>query len=508
MVPFHLFPALILLFTLRRDAFSPGRRVVRFHFPLTTALLSVAGTELLPARGAEPPGGPEAAGLYRRYCQRCHGADGTGQRGADDTPNFTRLAWQKQHDDAELRVSILEGKGTVMPAFQGRLSEAQAGSLVAHIRAFAPALATAAKSPSSVTPVSGNDFTVQFRRMQEEFDGLQRQLQELDSAQKRQATPSPRSGGTRAGPSEEHPQNKRPGMAPGPHTEAFNTIAEHGRASADGCPAPQEPQEQEVLTARVRPLFSAKCAQCHGTHLPRPKGKFGYVLDLERVRGNPKLVVPYRPEESKLWMLIRDNKMPPEDSEVGLLTVEEKELVRDWIAAGAPTTLPHSSAPNRDRPAVLNSPRPAIAPPSLHRLLGCLGKFHILTLHFPIALFLAAAVGELWCLWWRIRDPWPPVRFCVLLGAAGSALVVPLGWLHADFGGYGAGSPALLGLHRWIGTLGGCSAVVAAVASEIDAHRGRRCLLFRLVLFAAALLIGAAGHFGGSLVHGEDFFSW
>lgn len=109
---------------------------------------------------------------------------------------------------------------------------------------------------------------------------------------------------------------------------------------------------------------------------------------------------------------------------------------------------------------------------------------------------------------WRWRDPWPPVRFCVLLGAAGSALAAALGWLHGDFGGYGAASPLLLGLHRWLGTLGSCSAVVAAVASEIDSRRCRRCLLFRLTLFAAALLIGAAGHFGGTMIHGDDFFAW
>jgi len=46
------------------------------------------------------------------------------------------------------------------------------------------------------------------------------------------------------------------------------------------------------------------------------------------------------------------------------------------------------------------------------------------------------------------------------------------------------------------------------VAAEIASRRSRRSLFFPLVLFVAALLIGAAGHFGGILVHGEDFFSW
>jgi hypothetical protein len=220
--------------------------------------------------------------------------------------------------------------------------------------------------------------------------------------------------------------------------------------------------------------------------------------------------VPFRPDKSKLWAVIKDNQMPPEDSSVEPLTTEEKGLVRDWIAAGAPTTEPRSSSADGDSPvrAAASSPPRAAEPPSLHRLFGWLGRFHIPAIHLPIALFLAATAGELWCLGWRIRDPWPPVRFCVQLGTAGAALAATLGWLHADFGGYGAGSSAQLGLHRWLGTLGSSFALVAAAICEINFRRRRCRLLFCLVLFAAALLIGAAAHFGGSLVHGDDFFTW
>ena len=90
------------------------------------------------------------------------------------------------------------------------------------------------------------------------------------------------------------------------------------------------------LAAAVRTAFSAKCVQCHGPSLRRPKGKFGYVLDLERMAANPELVVPSKPEESKLWTLLRDNEMPPPKAKAGPLTADEKELVRAWVAAGAP----------------------------------------------------------------------------------------------------------------------------------------------------------------------------
>jgi hypothetical protein len=37
------------------------------------------------------------------------------------------------------------------------------------------------------------------------------------------------------------------------------------------------------LAFAVRNIFAAKCVECHGSDLPRPKGRFGYVLDLERL---------------------------------------------------------------------------------------------------------------------------------------------------------------------------------------------------------------------------------
>jgi mono/diheme cytochrome c family protein len=94
----------------------------------------------------------------------------------------------------------------------------------------------------------------------------------------------------------------------------------------------------EVLSPAegARGVFKAKCAGCHGPDLPKPKGRFGYVLDLRRVASNPELVIPGRPSESELWLLVEHDEMPPPDSPRGPLTPAEKAVVRDWIAAGAP----------------------------------------------------------------------------------------------------------------------------------------------------------------------------
>jgi uncharacterized membrane protein len=136
------------------------------------------------------------------------------------------------------------------------------------------------------------------------------------------------------------------------------------------------------------------------------------------------------------------------------------------------------------------------------------GRLHVVLIHFPIALLMVAAAGELWSVWRDSQTVRMAVRFCVLLGAVAGVAAVALGWLHADAGGYGAGSPQVLALHRWLGTAAGLWAVGLALLSEVDSRRGRRSRLFRLLLCAGALLVGAAAHLGGTLVHGETFFAW
>ncbi len=235
--------------------------------------------------------------------------------------------------------------------------------------------------------------------------------------------------------------------------------------------------------------------------MAKPKGKFGYVTDLGRLAGNPKLIVPSQPEESPLWKLVEIGKMPPSNTRSGRLTPNEKSLIHDWIAAGAPAGDSSAASP----PAA-----PAPEPPEsvLTRLLRFLGKGHVVVVHFPIALLLAAAAGEMWGVVRGVRHPWLPVRYCVLLGAVSAVVAAVLGWLLADIAGYGAGSPQLLALHRWVGTAAAAWAFGLAILSERDAFRGERSWVFRGALAIGALLVGVAGHLGGTMVHGEDFFAW
>jgi cyanate permease len=144
----------------------------------------------------------------------------------------------------------------------------------------------------------------------------------------------------------------------------------------------------------------------------------------------------------------------------------------------------------------------------LAHALRWLGRFHVVVIHFPVALLLAASAEELWHHLQRRPDPSPSVRVGVFLGAIGACAAVALGWLHADFGGYGAAHAEALTLHRWYGTTAAVWALIALFLSERDTRLRARSVVFRLVLWVGAIAMGATAHLGGTLVHGEKFFDW
>ena len=246
--------------------------------------------------------------------------------------------------------------------------------------------------------------------------------------------------------------------------------------------------------AEVRAVFSARCVRCHGPQLSKPKAGFGHVLDLRRLAADPDKVVPSRPDDSGLWQQVQNDEMPPPNSPTGPLTAHEKEVIRAWIAAGAPAEAP--------------APMEASASPAspvLWRGLLWIGKFHLLLLHFPIALLTAAMIGEGWSVWKKSGSPSSAVRFCAGLAAVSAVPTVALGWLFALSE---HGSSELLVLHRWIGTIAGVWAIALAIVSERDSRRGVRSGSTRVLLLPGVLLVSLAAHLGGLMVHGKDFYAW
>ncbi len=133
-----------------------------------------------------------------------------------------------------------------------------------------------------------------------------------------------------------------------------------------------------------------------------------------------------------------------------------------------------------------------------------LGGAHPLLVHFPIALVLTAAAAELVA----IASPNPVWRTVAVInlrvGAALAVVTAAAGWLFA-LSPIVAPSPQFE-WHRWLGIAAAVCAASAAALSSTQRDRATRLVLaYRLALFGAALLVGIAGHLGGTLVWGAPF---
>jgi mono/diheme cytochrome c family protein len=90
------------------------------------------------------------AGLFSKDCAVCHGPDGKGNKSIG-TPNFTDPAFQKAVSASVMQTAIQKGKGGIMPAWSGKLTDEQISSLVSYIRSLAPGSDTGTTTGTSTS---------------------------------------------------------------------------------------------------------------------------------------------------------------------------------------------------------------------------------------------------------------------------------------------------------------------------------------------------------------------
>ncbi|MCC6906642.1 MAG: hypothetical protein IT430_01760 [Phycisphaerales bacterium] len=141
------------------------------------------------------------------------------------------------------------------------------------------------------------------------------------------------------------------------------------------------------------------------------------------------------------------------------------------------------------------------------RWLNWLGRFHPPMTTFPIGDLIAGAVAEALLLISRRPEFDHVARYCVAFAAVSGIVAGILGWF---FAGIRFTDPeALLGIHRWLGTVTVLWLIVLFWVSE-RARRPAQAWAkgwYHFLLFAGTALVLTTGFFGGSMVYGLDHFA-
>ncbi len=144
----------------------------------------------------------------------------------------------------------------------------------------------------------------------------------------------------------------------------------------------------------------------------------------------------------------------------------------------------------------------------VRQLVNFAGKFHPATVHFPIALLVAAALAEtLACRTGKSLFS-EAARYCVWLAAPSALMAAGLGWAAGFFHSH-PGLDLVFALHKWIGT--GVAAL--AIGALFFLERWRRGNLgakrfYWAFLFCGGTLVLISGALGGVLVYGWEHYQW
>ncbi|MCX5757845.1 MAG: hypothetical protein NTU83_04950 [Candidatus Hydrogenedentes bacterium] len=136
------------------------------------------------------------------------------------------------------------------------------------------------------------------------------------------------------------------------------------------------------------------------------------------------------------------------------------------------------------------------------------GKFHVIVVHFPIALILTVALTELLQL--ATKRPFfaDSARYLIILATASVLVTVPLGWAAGADQNYAGDYVRVFWFHAAFGASTGILVLSSAAACVAAAKTGKRVMyrVYYLTLALATILVALAGHFGAMLVQGLDYF--
>ncbi len=135
-----------------------------------------------------------------------------------------------------------------------------------------------------------------------------------------------------------------------------------------------------------------------------------------------------------------------------------------------------------------------------------LGRLHPLMVHFPVSLLLFAGVLELFTLRNYHSKLRPGINILVVVGTFAAVFAALFGWLLSQQEDY---SGETLDIHQWTGIATAILSVIALILLYFIQKQRSAALVssYRGLIFFTAIGVSVAGHFGGSLTHGNDYLT-
>src|SRR5437879_3535694 len=95
----------------------------------------------------------------------------------------------------------------------------------------------------------------------------------------------------------------------------------------------------------VQPVLTAKCTVCHGPDTRVKEMNLSTLDGVMKGSESGPVIVPGKPDESKLYQMVRDGKMPPGKTHLSEQTLAS---IRSWIESLAASSPKVTSAPHEE----------------------------------------------------------------------------------------------------------------------------------------------------------------
>jgi uncharacterized membrane protein len=130
-------------------------------------------------------------------------------------------------------------------------------------------------------------------------------------------------------------------------------------------------------------------------------------------------------------------------------------------------------------------------------ILQFIGRLHPMLVHLPIGFIVLLVVLETLALLPKFKHAASANRTIIVLSLPVVCCSAGCGWVLSWSGGY---DEQVLAWHKWLGT-----SLAPGVTVLLLLHWRGWLRAYRVCLFATAVLLAVAGHFGASLTHGSDY---